>query len=130
MKGTIAALILTGMVAGCATTPKQQTEPKKEKTMITHSVFFKLKHAKGSPEEAAFLAKAAGLATIPGVGNFEVLKETSPKNDFDFGLSMTFNGQAAYDGYNNHPDHVAFVQDVWLKEVADFQEIDHIPLQP
>jgi quinol monooxygenase YgiN len=95
--------------------------------MITHSVFFKLNHATGSDAEAAFLAKAAGLSAIPGVENFQVLRETSPKNNFDFGLSMTFADQAAYHGYNDHPDHIAFVQQVWLKEVADFQEIDHVP---
>lgn len=95
--------------------------------MITHSVFFKLKHAEGSAEETAFIAKARELAAIPGVGNFEVLEETSPKNEFAFGLSMTFVDQAAYDAYNNHPDHVAFVQEIWLKEVESFQEIDHVP---
>ena len=95
--------------------------------MITHSVFFRLNHEKGSEAEAAFITKAKELADIPGVGNFRVLEETSPKNNFDFGLSMEFVDQAAYDSYNNHPGHVAFVQDFWLKEVADFMEIDHIP---
>ncbi|QBG49292.1 Dabb family protein [Verrucomicrobia bacterium S94] len=95
--------------------------------MITHSVFFKLKHPAGSAEEAAFLTEAQKLAVIPGVGNFQVLKETSPKNDFAYGLTMTFENQAAYDAYNNHPDHVAFVQQIWLKEVEAFQEIDHVP---
>ena len=98
--------------------------------MITHSVFFRLNHEKGSPAEAAFLAKAAALAAIPGVENFQVLRETSPKNAFDFGLSMNFADQAAYDGYNTHPDHVAFVQEIWLKDVADFQEIDYVAHQP
>ena len=97
--------------------------------MITHSVFFKLKHAPGSAGEAAFIAKAEELAAIPGVGNFQVLRETSPKNEFVFGLSMTFVDQAAYDGYNNHPDHVSFVQDIWLEEVESFQEIDYVPLE-
>ncbi len=95
--------------------------------MIVHSVFFTLKHESGSSDEAAFLSQGAELAKIPGVENFQVLKETSPKNNFDFGFSMEFSDQAAYDGYNNHPEHVRFVQDVWMKEVADFQEIDHIP---
>ena len=97
--------------------------------MITHSVFFKLAHENGSVEEAEFLRKAAELANIPSVGQFKVLRETSPKNGFDFGLTMVFTDQAAYDAYNNHPDHVAFVQDVWLKDVADFMEIDHVPLE-
>ena len=98
--------------------------------MITHSVFFRLNHEKGSAAEAAFLAKAATLAAIPGVADFHVLNETSPKNPFDYGLSMRFADQAAYDGYNTHPDHVAFVQEIWLKEVADFQEIDYVTHQP
>ncbi|VGO16125.1 hypothetical protein PDESU_04715 [Pontiella desulfatans] len=122
----ICALLLASLLAGCATT--QTKQPPKENAMIVHSVFFKLKHDKGSPAETGFLEKAAGLASIPGVGNFQVLKETSPKNHFAFGLSMEFADQAAYDGYNNHPEHVAFVQDIWLNEVEDFQEIDYVPL--
>ncbi|MEE9368873.1 MAG: Dabb family protein [Pontiella sp.] len=95
--------------------------------MIVHSVFFKLNHASGSAKEALFLEQAAELQNIPGVESFQLLKETSPKNSFEFGLSMEFIDQAAYDGYNNHPDHVHFVQEVWLIEVADFQEIDYVP---
>jgi len=95
--------------------------------MIVHSVFFRLNHPAGSTGETAFLAKAAQLSNIPGVQNFHVLRETSPKNPYAFGLSMEFTDQAAYDAYNTHPDHVAFVQNIWLKEVAEFQEIDHVP---
>jgi len=98
--------------------------------MIVHSVFFMLSHEPGSAAETEFLRKAAELAHIPGVEHFKVLRETSPKNDFTFGLSMEFADQAAYDAYNNHPEHVAFVNEVWLKEVTDFMEIDHIPYQP
>ena len=71
-------------------------------------------------------ALAEALAEIPGVENFKVVKEISLKNLFTFGLSMEFSNQTAYDAYNNHPIHVRFVQDVWLKEVAEFQEIDYI----
>ena len=94
--------------------------------MIVHSVFFKLNHPPGSSAETAFLKQAAALKNLPGVTNFQVLKETSLKNDFDFGLSMEFLDQVAYDEYNNHPEHVRFAQDIWLKEVACFQEIDHV----
>ena len=82
-------------------------------------------HAAGSPEEADFLAAAARLAAIPGVEAFEILRETSPKNDYRFGISMEFAGPAAYAAYNEHPDHVRFVQERWLPEVADFLEIDY-----
>ncbi|MBZ0229944.1 MAG: Dabb family protein [Bauldia sp.] len=97
--------------------------------MIRHTVAFRLKHAKGSPEEARFLADGRRILTaIPGVGRFEALRQVSPKNDYAFGFSMEFADQAAYDGYDRHPDHVAFVRDRWLKEVDAFLEIDTVPL--
>lgn len=97
--------------------------------MIRHTVVFRLRHAAGSAEERAFLDAALVLAAIPGVERFERLRQTSPKApDYDFGFSMEFADRAAYDGYNDHPDHVAFVRDRWLPEVAAFQEIDYTPL--
>ena len=96
--------------------------------MIRHTVAFRLRHPNGSPAETAFLDAALVLAEIPGVEAFERLRQTSPKNDFDFGFSMEFADQAAYDGYNTHPDHVAFVRDRWIPEVEDFLEIDYTPL--
>ena len=92
---------------------------------IRHTVVFTPRHAAGSPEEADFLAAAAELAAIPGVEDFEILCETSPKNGYRFGISMEFAGPAAYEGYNEHPDHVRFVQDRWLPEIEDFLEIDY-----
>ena len=96
--------------------------------MIRHSVIFTLKHAVGSPQEAAFLGDATVLAAIPGVERFEQLRQISPKNDYAFGFSMEFADRAAYSGYNDHPDHVAFVRDRWVPEVERFLEIDYTPL--
>lgn len=94
--------------------------------MIRHTVAFRLKHAPGSAEEKAFLDDGQRiLAAIPGVERFEALRQVSAKNGFAFGFSMEFADQAIYDGYDGHPDHVAFVRDRWLKEVEDFLEIDY-----
>jgi hypothetical protein len=93
---------------------------------IRHSVSFALVHAPASAEEADFLAAAARLAdVVPGVEDFEVLREVSPKNGFVHGLSMEFADRAAYDVYNAHPEHVAFVRDRWLAEVSEFAEVDY-----
>lgn len=92
---------------------------------IRHTVAFKLKHPFGSAEEQDFLAAGKRLATIPGVEHFEAMKQISPKNDFDWGFSMEFANQSVYEQYNQHPDHVNFVQQRWLKEVEDFLEIDY-----
>ena len=94
--------------------------------MIRHTVVFTLKHAAGSAEEAAFLADARVLATIPGVEKFEQLRQVSPKTDYAFGFSMEFADEAAYAGYSEHPDHVAFVSDRWVPEVERFMEIDYV----
>ena len=92
---------------------------------IRHTVAFTLVHPAGSSAESDFIATAERLAAIPGVEAFELLAEVSPKNDYRFGISMEFADRAAYEGYNDHPDHVSFVQERWLPEVADFLEIDY-----
>jgi hypothetical protein len=97
--------------------------------MIRHSVIFTLKHAQGSLQEKMFLRDAkTELEAIPGVKKFEQLRQVSKKNDYDFGLSMEFADQAAYDGYNKHPKHVKFVKDRWEREVSKFLEIDYVPI--
>ncbi|MDN3657934.1 Dabb family protein [Ferruginibacter paludis] len=97
--------------------------------MIRHSVIFTLTCLKNSAEEKAFLAAAATLSNIPGVLNFEMLKQTSKKNSFDFGFSMEFESQQSYDAYSSHPGHQQFIQQYWVKYVQDFLEIDYEPLQ-
>ncbi len=96
--------------------------------MIRHTVVFTLRHEPGSHEEAAFLHAADALGLIPGVENFEKLRQISQKNGYAFGFSMEFSDMAAYTFYNEHPDHVAFVQGRWIPEVSDFMEIDYEPL--
>ena len=96
--------------------------------MIRHTVVFRLKHAAGSAAEAKFLADAMVLAAVPGVELFERLRQVSPKNDYRFGFSFEFADQAAYDAYNIHPGHVAFVRGRWIPEVEAFLEIDYVEL--
>jgi len=93
--------------------------------MIRHTVVFRLKHAKGSAAEASFLSAADVLATIPGVTKFEKLRQVSKKNGYAFGFSMEFDGEAAYQGYNDHPEHTRFVKERWIPEVEEFLEIDY-----
>ncbi len=95
-------------------------------SIITHSVFFRLKHKVGSMTEKEFIDSCLRiLSLIPDVVSFRVLRQTSRKNNFDFGLTMDFENQSAYDEYNNHPDHVEFVRDIWIPNVEEFMEIDY-----
>jgi hypothetical protein len=93
---------------------------------IHHTVYFRLKSAAGSAEEQAFFKASEVLNTIPGVRNFQRLRETSKKNNFDHGFAMEFASQEAYDGYSNHPDHNKFVSDYWVPMVEEFMEIDFV----
>lgn len=93
---------------------------------IHHTVFFALKHAPGSDAERAFLERLEELAKIPGVEAFRHVREVSPKNAFRHGVLMLFTDQFAYEAYNEHPDHVRFVNEAWIPEVECFQEIDFV----
>lgn len=92
---------------------------------IRHLVIFNLKHAAESPETEKFLRDGKDtLTAIPGVDNFNVFRQVSAKNDYDYGFSMDFASQDVYDAYNAHPLHTAFVRDRWQTEVTRFLEID------
>jgi hypothetical protein len=99
-----------------------------DKYMVRHTVVFRLKNKKGISEAPEFFKAIKNLANIPGVRNFEFLKQIGKKNNFDFGLSMEFENVENYNKYSNHPDHNQFVQNYWLKEVDDFLELDFEPL--
>ncbi len=95
--------------------------------MIRHSVYFRLHHVENSAEEAKFLTDALVLTSIPGVENFQISREVSPKNDYRFGFAMDFADAEVYEAYNIHPAHQSFVADRWMPEVAEFIEIDTVP---
>lgn len=93
---------------------------------VKHTVIFTLKHPKGSEEEQRFLEDGRTiLASIPTVNGFRVYRQVSPKNEYDFAFFMEFENQDAYEAYNNHPLHTAFVTERWEKEVERFLEIDY-----
>lgn len=96
---------------------------------IQHTVVFRLVHPAGSEREEAFLADGRRiLSAVPGVADFAVRRQVSPKSGLTFQFSMVFADAAAYAAYDAHPDHVAFVQNRWVPEVAEFQEYDFTSL--
>lgn len=96
--------------------------------MIRHTVVFSLTHQSGSRDEKSFLDDAQVLASIPGVGKFEQLRQVSPESGFAFCFSMEFADECAYANYNAHPDHQNFVTNKWQPAVSSFQELDFISL--
>ena len=89
---------------------------------IIHTVIFSLKKEIESDD---FLNKSKKLlGSISGTEKFMVLKQISKKNKFNFGFYMEFKNQKAYEEYNNHPEHLNYVKNIWLNEVEDFLETD------
>jgi heme-degrading monooxygenase HmoA len=99
-----------------------------EQERIRHTVAFALVHPEGSAGERDFLDAAEALSNVPGVETFELLSEVSPKNGYRFGISMEFANRAAYARYNEHPDHIRFVEERWMSEVSAFLELDYAAL--
>jgi len=92
---------------------------------IQHMVIFDLSHEKGSALAEKFLSDGQQiLSHLAAVQNFQVFNQVSIKNDYTYGFSMIFADKLAYDSYNNHPSHMAFVENRWKKEVTRFLEID------
>lgn len=92
---------------------------------IQHTVVFRLVHPAGSAEETEFLATGREtLTAIPGVAEFAVNRQISPKSALTHQFTMVFADQDAYDAYNSHPAHVDFVERRWVPEVAEFEEYD------
>ena len=99
----------------------QQSETGK----IKHTVMFCLKHNTDAPETGKFLHDGQRiLSAIPVVENFQVFNQVSPKNEYHFCFSMEFSNEAAYKAYNEHPEHVKFVNERWVVEVSKFLEGD------
>lgn len=92
---------------------------------IQHTVVFRLVHDTGSAEEREFLATGrAVLSSIPGVEDFTIRRQVSPKSDLEHQFSMVFRDREAYRAYDAHPAHTAFVAERWVPEVVAFQEFD------
>jgi len=134
MKKSIARFVLLGgiFLLSCPAVLSQREEsaPDREVTII-HTVMFSLKSAPDSQVTAEFLRDGKRILTsIPGVLNFEVRRQVSRKNPYQFGFSMHFADREAFEEYLNHPLHQEFVRERWDKEVSGFLEADYtaIPL--
>jgi len=109
----------TGLLVGCTGNATLKSGE------ILHTVIFDLKYPVGSNEANKFLEDGKKILTkVPGVHNFQVFRQCSPKNNYQYGFYMRFSSQKDFESYNAHPDHVKFVAERWDKEIARFQESD------
>jgi Stress responsive A/B Barrel Domain len=113
-------------LTGCSSQPEPaEPEISREETIV-HTVMFSLKAGPDSEEALGFLKDGKEiLSLIPGVEKFEVRKQVSTKNDFQYGFSMVFADRTTFNNYLVHPLHVSFVNERWETEVSAFQEADY-----
>jgi hypothetical protein len=96
---------------------------------IFHSVYFWLKEGVSSDEEKDFLKFFEILKKVPGVESCHIGKpaKTNPRpvvdNSFSYHIMLTFASLEAITKYEEHPDHLAGIDQyskLWVKvEVKD-----------
>ncbi len=92
---------------------------------IKHLVIFSLKEDIDNEEAQHFLQEGQQMLTsIPVVQDFEVLREISHQNDYQFGFAMEFANKSDFDFYLTHPFHVQFLQTRWKTQVSKFMEMN------
>jgi len=117
-----ATVTATGLFSACSSVELKKGE-------VLHTVTFDLKHPVGSPEAEKFITDGKRILTaVPGVQDFQAYRQSSPKNDMQYGFLMRFRDQATMDAYTAHPDHDRFVKERWDTEVTRFQESDFVAL--
>jgi quinol monooxygenase YgiN len=113
-----ATTVAANVLAGCASAELKAGE-------VLHLVIFDLKYPVGAEEAEKFLTDSYRILTqVPGVHDFQVFRQCSPKNDYQYGFYMRFKNRADFEAYTAHPDHTRFVSERWDTEVARFQESD------
>jgi heme-degrading monooxygenase HmoA len=102
---------------------KMKTESKGK---ITHTVQLKFKAEVDAEQQGVFFAAADKLKNIPGVKHFEVMRQVSSKNQFQYLLSMVFDNDEIYQQYNQNPVHLDFIEKQWKPKVESFLEADFV----
>lgn len=91
---------------------------------LAHNVFFTLKDRSPAAIAALVAACKRYLTVQPGIVSFACgklepeLARAVNDRDWDVGLHIIFRDRAAHDAYQDHPEHVAFVEEnkpTWAK---------------
>ncbi|MHC4989462.1 MAG: Dabb family protein [Planctomycetota bacterium] len=120
MARPVFVLLLTVMLGGCAATTGAERPAR-----INHVVLFALV----DPQEAdELIADCGALAMIPGVESYAAgppldIGREEVMGDYEVGLLLGFDTEAAYRAYLDHPDHDALVQK-WRPRVRGMRIYD------
>lgn len=117
-----ATSIAAGALTGCAS---EGASAELKAGEVLHTVIFDLKYPVGSAEAEKFLTDGYDILTkVPGVQDFQIFNQCSPKNDYQYCFFMRFKSQQDFEAYTANPSHTKFVTERWDIEVSRFQESD------
>lgn len=119
LSAAVAAVLLAALSA-----PADDKSARTAGPRIGHMVYFKLKDGTPAAREKLVASCDKYLAGQDGVAFYsagvvaEGFKQEVNDRDWDVALHVVFDGKAAHDKYQVHPDHVKFVaenKDTWAK---------------
>jgi hypothetical protein len=131
-----AALVLPITVIAIRANERLEKKEKATGPLIGHMVYFKLKDATAENKQKLVDACKKYLADHEGVVFFSagVLADSFKRDvndrDWDVGLHLVFTDKAAHDKYQDHPEHLKFIDENkagWAKvrvfdsECADYK---------
>lgn len=97
--------------------------------MLTHTVQFRFKPGLSESDKAGFMEALHALSGIPGVLDFGIFRQVSAGNSFEYLATMRFRTSEAYQAYNSHSQHTAFINEQWMPKVEAFLEGDYLEWQ-
>lgn len=111
----LVAAVLVGVVVACA---GAQDPPAKAKgPLIGHMVYFKLKDGSAAGRQKMvdacdkYLSKHDGVVFYSAGPIAAEFKRDVNVTDWDVALHLVFADKAAHDRYQDHPDHVKFIDE-------------------
>jgi hypothetical protein len=136
LRAALAGLALLLAAPAALAQDKAEKKAQKKQPLVGHMVYFKLKDATAENRKKLVDACKKYLADHEGVVFFSagVLADSLDRDvndrDWDVALHLVFADKAAHDKYQDHPEHLKFIEENkanWAKvrvfdsEFADYQ---------
>jgi hypothetical protein len=109
--------LVVGLLGSFAAAQEAKKPKKAAAPMVGHMVYFKLKDASAENKKKLVDACKKYLADHDGVEFFSAgvlsdsLKRDVNDRDWDVALHLVFTDQAAHDKYQDHPEHLKFIEE-------------------
>jgi hypothetical protein len=134
IRSIVVLMVVVLISLGNALAQGPSTPDQPQKGTFVHTVFFWLDNPESTEDHAKLLEGLTELSKIPDIlsGYVGVPAPTNREvidSSYDFSLTFIFKDAADQDAYQDHPDHIRFVENyshLWSKVVV----YDAVPATP